>query len=132
MQIIIKIIKHSEQRYETCGDWYWEKDGGEDVLQIRVSDMNNWKYEFLVAFHELAEVILCKDRGISQESVDKFDTKFEEMRSAFPEFFGNREPGNSTKAPYQKEHLFATKVESMMAKELKVDWKEYDKTVNEL
>lgn len=82
----------------------------------------------LVAFHELAEVLLCKDRKISQKSVDKFDIEFEKNRKE-----GNTdEPGNSKKAPYYNEHQFATKVEKMLAKELKVDWKKYDKFIANL
>ena len=125
MNIQIKTIPHNEQRYDTVGDWWWTPDGD---LEIRVSDMNNWKYETLVAFHELAEVLLCKDRGIKQEDVDNFDIEFEKNR---PE--GNTdEPGNDVNAPYKNEHKLATQLEFILAGGLNVDWDLYDKTVNEL
>lgn len=122
--INIKFIPHTEQRYETCGDWWF--DG--NTLNIRVSDMGNWKYNCLVALHEMIEVLLCKDRGITTEEVDAFDINFEKNR---PE--GNTdEPGDDKNAPYRLEHFFATSLERLMAGELKVDWKEYDNAVNQL
>lgn len=125
MNIQIKTIPHNEQRYDTVGDWWWTSDGN---LEVRISDMKNWKYEFLVAFHELAEVMLCKDRNISQESVDSFDIEFEKNRIE-----GNiDEPGNSDSAPYQKEHKFATQIEYLMSQELGVDYNDYDNTINNL
>ena len=124
-KIIIETISHKDQRYDTCGDWQFDTEGN---LKISISDVGNWKHEFLVAFHELAEVMLCKDRGISQESVDAFDTEFEKNRKE-----GNTdEPGNDSAAPYRKEHFFATNVERLMAEQLGVDWDEYDKSINSL
>ena len=70
MNITIKTIQHNRQRYDTCGDWWFDKKGN---LQVRVSDMNNWKYEYLVADHEVREALLCKDRGVTQKEVDEFD-----------------------------------------------------------
>ncbi len=128
MRILIEKIPHEKQRYPTVGDWIIDEDGD---LIIYVSDMKNWKYEMLVGIHELVEVLLCKDRGISQESVDAFDMKFEEERKAglhFPE----DEPGYAHDAPYKKEHFVAEIIERLLAKELGVDWDTYDKTVQNL
>lgn len=143
LKINIKTIPHSEQRYPTVGDWVWTPvivvDPAKnptviqcDVLDITVSDMNNWKYEFLVAFHELAEVMLCKEREISQESVDGFDIAFEKLRQLAPVIIGNQEPGNMVSAPYNKEHLSATSIEKYMAVELGVSWDDYEKVVDSL
>lgn len=122
MNINIQVIPHSEHRYETVGDW-WETPEGD--LEIRVSSMGNWKFEFLVAFHEQAEFTLCKDRGITDEIVSKFDKEFESNRQE-----GNEdEPGDDPKAPYRKEHFFATSIERLMAAELNVDWEEYDAAI---
>lgn len=128
MNILIKTIPHEEQRYPTVGDWQWVGDD----LEITISSMKNWKYEFLVAFHELAEVMLCKDRNISQKEVDDFDVAFEDIRLTYPKVIGDQEPGNNENAPYYKEHQFATEVEVLMAEALGVNWKKYDKTVNNL
>lgn len=125
MNIRIETIPHNAQNYDTVGDWRFDRKGN---LIIRVSEMGNWKYEILVAVHELMEVALCKDRGISTEKVDRFDKAFEASRMA-----GNEdEPGDDPKSPYRNEHFFATSVERLFAAELKVDWKEYDKAVNAL
>ncbi len=122
MQITIKTIPHDQQRYDTCGDW-WVDDAGD--LQIRVSSMDDWKKESLVAFHELAEVLLCKDRGITAEMVDAFDMKFEANRQ--PD--DTSEPGDDPECPCREEHFFATSVERLLAQQLAVDWEEYDAAV---
>jgi hypothetical protein len=63
INIEIKTIPDKKQRYNTVGD-YWIKDGKE---YIRVSDMNNWEYETLIALHELIEATLCRKRGIKND-----------------------------------------------------------------
>lgn len=124
MKITIETIQHDSQRYETVGDWWFDEAGN---LEIRVSNMGNWKYEALVAFHELAEVLLCKDRGITTEMVDAFDKAFEARRA------GNTdEPGDDPACPCRKEHFFATTVERALSAELGVDWAEYDNKVSGL
>jgi len=125
MNILIKTIPHAEHRYETVGDWWFEPCGD---LQIRVSDMGNDDYEILVALHELVEVILCKKHGVKPEDVDAFDKAFEAARAED----NDEEPGDQPDAPYRKEHLFATGIEKLLAAELGVDWKTYDKTVMDL
>jgi len=129
MNITIKTIPHKDQRYKTVGDWFFTENGD---LEIRVSDMGNPDYEFLVGLHELVEVYLCKKRGITDEVVSAFDKKFEEMRAAYPDIIGDDEPGFSPRAPYIKEHGFATNVEMGTARELGVDIEAYNNAVNAL
>ncbi len=125
MNIIVKTIPHDKQAYPTVGDWRFTPEGD---LSIFISDMNNWKYELLVAVHEIIEVALCKDRGITTEVVDSFDIEFEKSRQN-----GNTdEPGDDPDAPYRKEHFFATSIERLVAGELNVDWDIYDKVVSGL
>ena len=119
MNITIKTIPHKEQRYDTVGDWQFTEAGD---LAITVSAMGDWRYEALVAFHELAEAVLCKARGITAEQVDAFDKWHA----------GNidlGEPGDHPDAPYHKEHFFATTVERMLAAEFGFDWHTYDEAV---
>lgn len=128
MQIKIKTINRNKQRYPTIGDWVWGKKGD---LFIYVSEMFNFKkrlysYEILVAFHELVEAILCRDRGITQSSVDKFDIQFEKKRT------NQDEPGHDSRAPYKKEHITAEKFERLLAKELNIDWDEYEGYISSL
>lgn len=126
MRITIETIAHEEQRYPTVGDWI-EYPNGEWV--IRVSDMKDWRKELLVGLHELVEMALCKERGISEESVSAFDKRFEETRRQYPH---DEEPGDQPHAPYRREHRFAENIERQIAHELGVDWFEYDRTVTEL
>jgi hypothetical protein len=118
-KIIIKTIPDSHQRYNTAGDYYTDKRGNKIFA---VSDMNNWKYEFLVTIHELVESALCEDRGVTGEQIDVFDFAFEQKRFENPNI---GEPGDVPEAPYFKEHQFATRIEKMLAEELNVDWDKY-------
>lgn len=96
MRINIETIPHEKQRYPTVGD-YWEDN--DELQQVRVSEMQDWRYEALVAVHELIEMILVKHRGISEESITEFDIAFEQSREV-GRVLG--EPGNDPRAPYQR------------------------------
>ena len=124
MKVTIEVIPNENQRYPTVGDWQWDGDN----LTISVSAIGDWRYEMLVAFHELAECLICNHRGISQESVDEFDKRYEAARLE-----GDvSEPGDSIAAPYYREHQFATCVERLLALELGVEWNKYDEVVSGL
>lgn len=124
MKIQIETIPHSDQRYPTVGDWWFEGD----TIQIRVSELSNWKFEMLIAVHELVEVLLCKHSKIKQADVDDFDKKFEAARQ--PE--NDDEPGDDVDAPYRTQHCIATGIERILAAEFGVVWKEYEEELNSL
>jgi hypothetical protein len=128
MKIVIETIPHDQHRYETVGD-YWRDEQG--ALQIRVSEMSDWRRELLVAFHELIEVHLTEDRGINEPDIKAFDEMFEAERENGLHGEGD-EPGWDPRAPYGKEHAFSEAMERLLAGELKVDWKTYDKEVMSL
>ena len=111
-QIVIDFIPHRQQRYPTCGDWFFD-DG---VLRINVSATPDERHQQLVAVHELLEALFCNVDGVSQEAVDAFD-----MGPGAKLY----EPGNSTDAPYHAQHDFATEIENFVARGLGVDWDEY-------
>ncbi len=113
--ISILVIPHSEQRYDTVGDW--RGDG-----RITVSAMGGEDYEFLVALHEFVEWYLCRKRGISDAEVTSFDEAYD----------GGGEPGDALWAPYRREHQFATFIERQVAIELGVSWDEYEKALDEV
>lgn len=127
LDIEIKTIPHKDQRYPTVGD-YWDK--GEKQV-FRVSDMGNWKYELLVAVHEMVEKALVKHRGIPLADIDRFDQNFEWERE-HGMHYPDEEPGFDPYAPYVVEHTFATKIERMIAGELNVDWNKYADAVEKL
>ena len=118
LNIEIKTIPHQDQRYDTCGDWLIDGDN----ITILVSDLGDWRLEYLVADHEFREALLCRHRGISQKAVDDFDTAYQ----------GEGEPGDDPQAPYKREHFFATSIERLTAAELDVDWAEYEGKLNAL
>jgi hypothetical protein len=58
LAIVLKLLPHLYQRYDTVGDWRW--DG--DTLQITVSrevGAKNPDFVTLVFVHETIEAILC-------------------------------------------------------------------------
>jgi len=119
MKIVIEAIPHKDQRYPTVGDWLYEEDG---TLRIKVSQMSDWRREMLVAVHELVEVLTCKNDGVSQESVDKFDIEYEKNRK--PDDVDS-EPGDAPNSPYVDQHCLATGIERILAQQWGVKWNEY-------
>jgi hypothetical protein len=125
LKIVIQTVPHAQQRYDTAGDWYYKPDGS---WHINVSDMDNWRYEVLLAIHELCEMAQCVDKGISQVVVDKFDQEYESRRHE-----GDvTEPGDDINAPYAVQHCISTGIERLMAAQLGVSWSEYEKEIDAL
>lgn len=125
MQIVIQTVPPESQRYATVGDYFFDENG---VRQIRVSDLGNPDFEFLVALHELVEQHLCQKAGIPDEAIDRFDKEFEAHRH--PD--NDDEPGDDKEAPYYAEHQCATAIERVVAAMLEVDWKDYEARINSL
>ena len=44
----------------------------------------------------------------------------------------DEEPGDDPRAPYHREHVYATNVERMLAYEMGVNWDEYGERLDEL
>ena len=57
MKTQIETVPHGSQRDPTVGDYSDDEAG---VEQVRVSEMPDWRYETLVAVHEMVERILVK------------------------------------------------------------------------
>ena len=126
--IIVDVIPHSTQRYNTVGDWYFSLKEGE--LVIKVSETGNWKWNMCIALHELTEAIACTADGVTQEQVDEFDKSWKPN-------FGYEEPGEDPRAPYFEEHGFASRIEEesfdFITFGLAVDeWKLYEAKLEEL
>jgi hypothetical protein len=118
--LIVNVIPQSKQRYPTVGDWMFDGLGD---LNMKISDMGNPDYEFMVAIHEACEAWLCRKRGISEESVTAFDTSEYGLSL--------KDPGSDCKAPYHVEHMFALQIEKLLAEKLDVNWDEYEKKLAE-
>lgn len=117
----VNVIPQSKQRYPTVGDWMFDGLGD---LNMKISDMKNKDYEFMVAIHEAIEAWLCRKRGISEESVTAFDTSDYGLSL--------EDPGSSPKAPYHKEHMIALKIEKILCKEMELNWEEYEKALADI
>jgi len=117
-RIVIDFIPQSEQRYDTCGDWFY--NGKTLVLKIsRTSDM---RHHQLVAVHELVEALLCNVDGVTQEQVDAFDMGIGGDLD---------EPGNDLMCPCHAQHMIASAVERVVASAMRVDWAEYEQAVQD-
>ena len=128
LQYILKVIPHSWQDYPTIGNYFYIKGG---TIVIFCSDMKNNDYHQLIFAHEMFEVALVIKRKINIKEIDKFDINFEKEREKG--LHGkDDEPGDNKSAPYHKEHVFATKLEKLLAKEMDVNWEDYSKTVSNL
>lgn len=124
LDIEIKTIPHSQQRYDTVGDWFYEHN----KWCFRISDMDDWRMELAVAVHELVECSLCRFAGITQVEVDDFDMAYEATRD--PNNYD--EPGDDPRAPYHRQHCVATGVERIVVCMLGLNWKEYEVKVESL
>ena len=103
VNIDIRFIPYEAQRYDTCGDWWCEGE----TLHIRASETEETPSAFLVALHELVESWLCRDLGITEEEVDRWDAAFGDQ--------GELEPGDDPAAPYHRQHRQAMLIEHLMA-----------------
>ncbi len=125
MNIHIVTIPHRTQDYDCVGNWNLTSTGG---LVISVSEMGDWRKELLVAAHEMVEAALCKQRGVAEADVTAWDVAYEAQRKD-----GDvSEPGDDPCCPYRAEHIFATKIEQMLAEALGVDWAAYSEAIEEL
>jgi len=117
---IIRVVEvdHSQQRYDTVGDWQWING----CLEIKVSRTSDQRYSYLLALHEMIEAILCRYAGISEADVDIFDVNY----------IGIGEPGDHEQCPYRQQHKFALSFEHCLSQELKVNWAEYEKEIDSL
>jgi len=106
-------------RYRTVGDWFETSPG---CLNIQVADTGNWKYNLLVAVHELYEVLICRSDGVTEKQVDRFDLTHQD----------DEDPGTHPKAPYHKQHLAAMGVEMLLAALMGVKWRTYEDALDRI
>lgn len=127
MKISIHTIPHAKQRYDTVGDYYVK--GG--TLHVLISEMQDWRYEFLAALHELAEFFFTKNDGVTEREITIFDINYEKDRSR-GKYTSDQEPGNDPDAPYRKQHFVADIIERTAAMALGIDWGKYSAAVSRL
>ena len=126
MNVEIKTIPYAQQRYQTVGDFWIDKDGS---THFRINDMGSEDYAFLVAIHEQVEEYLTRRRGLAEPEIMAFDLmwEIEREKGAHGE---DEEPGHDPRAPYHREHVLAEVVERLLANQMGISWPEYEKAVN--
>ncbi len=131
MRITLEVIPHEQQRLGAIGDWFFEKNGD---LVVHVSDLGDWRYNFLVLRHEMDEAMLCMKDGITTETVDIEQVAHQEDVKAMggidmddPDSFSGY-PGSSI----QVQHDDALAAEWVMSRLLGVDWVEYGKAAEKV
>jgi len=129
LNISIQTIPHNRHRYPTCGD-YWATENW-SRQQIRVSEMGDWRYETLVAIHELVEQSLCRAAGIPEADIAAFDKQFEAEKE-MGQHVQYDEPGMHPQALYHSQHCAAMGVEMLVAVLLGVNWSDYCRRIDQL
>jgi hypothetical protein len=122
--INIKFIPQSEHRPPdvvglTVGD-YWETDTS---IEFRITELPNAAYSQAIALHELVEKWRNDQLGITDASVDAFDSGPGADLD---------DPGMSPAAPYHSTHCEADVIERLFIVLTGNDWVEYEKTLDEL
>lgn len=114
MKITLKTQAPECLRYPTTGDWVFNEDGH---LHVVVAEHEkNDRSAFLVALHEMVEAFLCREDGVAEEDVSKWDIEHPELA----------EPGDHPDAPYHRQHAVAIEVEKIVAKALGRDWEDHE------
>lgn len=123
MRIISVDVSHAEQRYNTVGDYRFERDDfGVETWRFRISRCGDWRAEAAIFLHEFVEAMLAKERGISVASIDAWDTRKTTLTK-------HQEPGDQLGCPYAREHRFAENLERLFVAELGLTWQEYEEEV---
>lgn len=120
-RIDIQFVPAEQMRYSTCGDY----QEFHDHYKISIVKMDDWRYEFLILFHELLELAWVLWKGVNIDDIDAFDMQYEKDRQPGDD----SEPGDDRNAPYHEGHVWATVCERIAAKVLHVRWSQYEDAV---
>lgn len=121
-KIEVSFPKHSKQRYDTLGDWYFVKCCRKTILKLTGSKEMGFLSALAVVIHELVETVLCMKSGVTQEQVDEFDMTHNLLD----------DPGMSPDAPYHFQHLAALKVERAFCEAVGLTWKKHEANMDKV
>lgn len=125
-RVVIEVIPHLAQRYDTCGDWFRTVDDGKATLHIYASrlgkDIDPYNYMAMcVAYHELGEALACIANNITEVEVDGWDMTYP-----------GGDPGDDDKCPYVHQHRWATNIEKSLVVAMNLLWSKYEKAIARL
>lgn len=115
-----KTIPQNRMRYKDAGDWFDSKDGWE----IRVPELMNMDYEFMIFIHEAIERYLVHKIGMSVDYVDGWIKR---------EIIDKNDYGSGAMnkgMPHRSCHIFATQIEKQICRKLGISWRKYSKDVD--
>jgi hypothetical protein len=113
--LTVRVVPHTEQRYETVGDWIPGDPENGRPHEIIVSQTGDEDANIVCALHELIEFWLCRKHGVEETKVSEFDKAFD-----------GEDPGADEDAPYHDEHMAATGIELSFLTMIGKPIKEYD------
>src|SRR2546430_2513030 len=116
--ITITVVPPAEMRYATVGDWQRKADR----IVVTVAQSGDSRSDLLVGLHEAIEAVLCDAHNVTEKDVDAFDFGWKNDATY-------DEPGDDPAAPYHSEHVLATIIERMIARELGMTWEEHSMAV---
>lgn len=125
-KVVIEVIPHLAQRYETCGDWFRTIDtSGKATLHVYASNLGDADpYNYMsmcIAYHELGEALACLANNINEKVVDDWDFNYK-----------GDDPGNDAKCPYTQQHRWATGIEKSLLVAMGIFWATYERAINRL
>jgi hypothetical protein len=123
-KIIIDVIDHIGQRYDTVGDWFFMNDRELHIKASRIPNDPDNEKSLAIAIHELVEALLCRAHGVSQKEVDNFDLKWTPHKDSLNEL------GDDPDSPYHLEHGYATSVERLIIAAMGLNWTEYERSIS--
>ena len=126
MKITLETIPHNQQRLGEVGDWYFAPNGD---LTVRISELGDWRANFLFMRHEMDEAMLCRHAGITTEQVDTdqvYAAQHPEIENNPDSFSGY--PGSAL----QNQHNDALAAEWIMSRLLGLAWSDYAKLVEKV
>jgi hypothetical protein len=99
--VSINTVPHDMQRYDTVGDYVFDKLGDStgvvDRLRMTVSDMGDWRFGIACGVHELVEAALLVQHRIDEAQVSEFDTDYEAARREWLKLCSGDYPSTSMK-----------------------------------
>lgn len=111
------VIETGTPRNHQCGDWSRDDYG---TIRICTTDMPI-QSQVAVAIHELIEMLLCEESGVTDKQVTKFDSLFEQERLQ-GKHTEEAEAGDDPRSPYRFQHQSATFAERAACSALQKPW----------
>ncbi len=108
----IRVKPQRDLRNDQLGDYFRDAYG---VEQFTIANTGDYFSTVCVLVHELVEQALCREHGISEQAIDRFDDDHRELD----------EPGDDRRAPYHREHAVAMRIERMLVRAAGISWAAY-------